>query len=501
MKKLLSVLLVLAMVLGMASAVAEEEKTTITCVIYDRGNVPADHGTYEDNWATRWINENAPVNVNFVACGRWDTYPNYNLWLAAGTCPDIIMEYQPEYVQEWSSKGLLMELHDLLDEYAPNYRELTPDFVQRWGWYNGGEYAIVDQRSETAVLNRMMYIRQDWLDNLGLEIPTTFDELLEVIRAFTEDDPDGNGENDTYGWSFKQSGMVLVENMNGFNDESWIIEDGKPIAGYISNAGLATLKFLETIYDNGWADKEFLGLENDTEVYGEFATGKLGIICGGVNSLSNNIWETLMTYSPDAKVSPMASVGPNGFYQERECNYLMCIPAACEHPEAAIMYLDWLLKDGWEMIRYGVEGVDFEYRNGVAVRTIAADDKRFNYTGDYCVMSTYKDTIASTRAVAEAMDPADPKRAAKLIECDAMELTVDIKYNRPAATNDFGCAEYTELYTDMWTIAEEYWAKALSNPDYTAEQAIEDIKAEWAGMGYEKLAEAMYECAVAQGAI
>lgn len=45
----------------------------------------------------------------------------------------------------------------------------------------------------------VMFIRQDWLDNLGLKMPTTIEELKEVARAFTEDDPDGNGQNDTYG--------------------------------------------------------------------------------------------------------------------------------------------------------------------------------------------------------------------------------------------------------------------------------------------------------------
>ena len=43
----------------------------------------------------------------------------------------------------------------------------------------------------------VMIIRQDWLDKLGLKAPTTIDEFEEVIRAFTEDDPDGNGQKDT----------------------------------------------------------------------------------------------------------------------------------------------------------------------------------------------------------------------------------------------------------------------------------------------------------------
>ena len=44
-----------------------------------------------------------------------------------------------------------------------------------------------------------LVIRKDWLDKLGLEVPTTPEELLAVAKAFTEQDPDGNGKNDTYG--------------------------------------------------------------------------------------------------------------------------------------------------------------------------------------------------------------------------------------------------------------------------------------------------------------
>ena len=49
---------------------------------------------------------------------------------------------------------------------------------------------------------QVMLIRQDWLDSLGLEAPTTIDEFESVIAAFTNEDPDGNGKNDTYGFTF-----------------------------------------------------------------------------------------------------------------------------------------------------------------------------------------------------------------------------------------------------------------------------------------------------------
>ena len=204
MKRYLVLLLAMVMTLSMVAfpaAAEEDDRPTITVTILDRSAVPTDQGTYEDNWATRWINENAPVKVEFVACARNSTYQNYNLWLASGEAPDLIMEFQPEYVEEWANQGMLIELSDIIDEYAPNYRALTPPETQQWGITMGGEYAFAQQRFENSVVNHMLYVRTDWLENLGLSIPTNEEEFLEVVRAFTEDDPDGNGEDDTYGWS------------------------------------------------------------------------------------------------------------------------------------------------------------------------------------------------------------------------------------------------------------------------------------------------------------
>lgn len=191
MKRYLVLLLAMVMTLSMVAfpaAAEEDDRPTITVTILDRSAVPTDQGTYEDNWATRWINENAPVKVEFVACARNSTYQNYNLWLASGEAPDLIMEFQPEYVEEWANQGMLIELSDIIDEYAPNYRALTPPETQQWGMTMGGEYAFAQQRFESSVVNHMLYVRTDWLENLGLSIPTTEEEFLEVVRAFTEDD-------------------------------------------------------------------------------------------------------------------------------------------------------------------------------------------------------------------------------------------------------------------------------------------------------------------------
>lgn len=83
-------------------------------------------------------------------------------------------------------------LKEIYDQYPNTYSTVTKD---------GKIYGMAVSPHLTE--GEVMIIRQDWLDNLGLEAPTTIDEFEEVIRAFTEDDPDGNGEKDTYGFTYE----------------------------------------------------------------------------------------------------------------------------------------------------------------------------------------------------------------------------------------------------------------------------------------------------------
>ena len=65
-------------------------------------------------------------------------------------------------------------------------------------------------------------------------MPQSMDELMEVIRAFTEDDPDGNGEDDTWGWSLALQGQSLIQNMMGVHGSNWTLQDDEFISDYLS---------------------------------------------------------------------------------------------------------------------------------------------------------------------------------------------------------------------------------------------------------------------------
>ena len=204
MKKQVQIIVTLALVLSMLlsaaplSAVAEE-RPKITVTIYDRGKVPASEGTIEENRWTRWINENGPVDVEFVAIPRTNSGDKLYVLFASGTAPDLVFEYSPAVRSTLYQQGQLMPLSEALEKYSTTYKERAEKYpnILAAGLMDDGElYGL--GKINTSNFTRCVLIRQDWLDNLGLEIPQTLEELRNVCRAFCEDDPDGNGQKDTY---------------------------------------------------------------------------------------------------------------------------------------------------------------------------------------------------------------------------------------------------------------------------------------------------------------
>lgn len=130
----------------------------------------------------------------------------------------------------------------------------------------------------------IMWIRQDWLDALGLDAPKTMDEALDIAMKFAAEDPDGNGEDDTYG-------LYLDKDLGGLDyimaayeaytkDEYWIkTEDGNFIAGCTDEKAKKPLEKLAELYKAGAIDPEF-AVKDGSKEKELIAAGKIGIYCG-----------------------------------------------------------------------------------------------------------------------------------------------------------------------------------------------------------------------------
>lgn len=115
--------------------------------------------------------------------------------LAAGDAPDVFQVTRNE-LDTYMDQGLVLDLTPYQDQLGDYVDFVGQDTVDQ-GMIDGQLMAITPYQNNTN--DGTYWIRQDWLDNLDLEMPTNAEEFREVLRAFTEDDPDGNGRDDTYG--------------------------------------------------------------------------------------------------------------------------------------------------------------------------------------------------------------------------------------------------------------------------------------------------------------
>ena len=242
MKRILSLVLALTMLLTAAAftpvALAADAPMEIEWY-FDDTNPPTD-----DDWFRTKLEDTFGVTLKPIVRNGAEQRAWYDQEIAAGNRFDVYMSgglMLSDY-DRYIEAGLVREIsRDMIEQNMPNYTAWTEKYAADFGGdliakyeKDGKLYCIPTARVSDQHRN-VLGIRQDWLDNLGLDVPETIEEFEEVMRAFTEDDPDGNGKDDTYGltgvnWvSFAASGVTMAYDvLLG----EWYERDGQVCYGY-----------------------------------------------------------------------------------------------------------------------------------------------------------------------------------------------------------------------------------------------------------------------------
>ena len=277
MKKLVSLVLALSMMLlcsgAMADALTEngtypisDEKITLT-VFAPQISTIIDLAT---NDFTLWMEEKTNIHIEWVTAPEANVMEVLSLTLA-DDIPDIILGcgLKPQYEELYGvAEGLFLPLNDLIDEYAPNFSALLekrPEIRDVITATDGNIYALPSvQDCYHCQYCQKMWINQEWLDVLGLEMPTTTDEFYEVLKAFRDGDPNGNGIQDEIpligcierdGWYQSVTGFIL---------NAFIYDPGVyvPVKDYVTKDGIIDtgvnkeeyregLRYLNKLYSEG----------------------------------------------------------------------------------------------------------------------------------------------------------------------------------------------------------------------------------------------------------
>lgn len=281
MKKFLSVLLATMMVLSMAPVTMAEERMELTWL---SPNPPLE----DNSWGEQKFEETFGVDV---VIKRADTDDEKVALFASGDIPDFICTNGLSEVVNLVDQGIVQSFSlDLIQEYAPEYYEMCiaidPDFFS-YGMVNGELYGF-PRMSATGAAAIGAAIRADWLQNLGLAVPTTVEELTNVFNQFTWGDPDGNGKDDTYAITAGGNGNSTYQRLYfpsifgiyGVNPFYWTENaEGNLEFGFVSEGSKKALSLLADWYAKGYIDPEFVTTDYRTsgvDIAYKFATGKVG---------------------------------------------------------------------------------------------------------------------------------------------------------------------------------------------------------------------------------
>lgn len=237
-----------------------------------------------DNQYTRQIKEalNVDVDHQFAASGQ-NLRQRISLAIASNDLPDAMVVNAVE-LRQMVEADQIADLTEVYKQYAsPEIKtiiENTNGAALEAVTFDGKIMALPGVQANADGIH-LLWIRQDWLDKLNLEPPTTMAELEDIARAFVEDDPDGNGQRDTIGITGPESGGKLYanfleskNNLYGFDaifsahdsfPGYWLEgEDGSPVYGSILPETREALASLRDLYSKGLIDPE-MGVRNKAD--------------------------------------------------------------------------------------------------------------------------------------------------------------------------------------------------------------------------------------------
>ncbi len=351
-------------------------------------------GPPPDDWvAYKIIKDKLNINLKLVTepSSATDQDAKINAAAAANNLPDVFMVNRDAWFKI-TQNGLTAPVDALLpmmptrtkDHYSDPGRNLLVTL-------NGKMYGLPDPGTIPHIDG--LVIRQDWLDKLGLKAPTTLDEFLTVAKAFTEKDPDGNGKNDTYGYCAYIEGTGLNNPALGTRFD-WIY-GAYGVAGTFNLSSAASFglnvrnpnymkatQFIKQIIDAKVIDPDWPTLKKE-EFRARWKQGKCGMMHENFAALA-----TVANYSDFDKLFPNAlwavlapPKGPDGKsadgveYANARIYAISKKAMDAGKGPAIAKLLEWMATDGYMLLGFGQDGVNYKLDANGNVTTSGIDPK------------------------------------------------------------------------------------------------------------------------------
>ncbi len=362
-----------------AKVITYGEQIELKVPIYQRNGIDQ---PIEDNYWTHWVQsefgDKYNIKVTYVPISRTDEVNDFTLKMGSkDTAPDMIFHYDNPQLLAYINQEFVQEIdEDMVKEYMPDYLAYVGEDAYALGKYmvDGSKKQMYFPAARDDADNWATVIRTDWLEKVGKQMPVTEEEYLDCLRAFRDANlggeytiPATQGLPSTTGMrgDSKRTGHTDPKEIAVYSDLQVVSLDWEPIK--------RTYKVLNTMYNEGLISKEFALDSDGSQAKSDFVNGRAGVY-GFYLSANSDVISTLMENCPDAKIDILdaRSGVPAGEtlydYKADPIGISTGISAYCQHPEAVMMYINWMAQpEVLEYLQYGEEGKHYNVVDGIKV--------------------------------------------------------------------------------------------------------------------------------------
>jgi putative aldouronate transport system substrate-binding protein len=312
-------------------------------------------------------NTNTKLDIAWVPATGTTYDDKVSATIASGKLPDIMLLRKIKETAALNAQlsGAFWDVTPYLKDYK-NLSKMNPIAMQNAS-VGGKLYGIPRER----VLARYgMIFRKDWLDNLGLQQPKTVDDIYKIAKAFTLNDPDKNGKNDTFGIQ-EDATMELLKQLTVYNGgpNAWGLKDGKITPDFMYPEFKTALDLYRKMVSEKIISPDF----PIAKKYDYFNQEKAGIYFSVLDDGGSRHTD-LMKSNPKAAVDIASNFdGPTGQHVRGTLGYdsMLVIPKSSVASEAKVKQIIGFLDKTAEepiqtLFRWGIEGSDYTLENGMA---------------------------------------------------------------------------------------------------------------------------------------
>lgn len=459
----------------------------------------------EDDPLWNYYTEKFNFSVDWVPLQYSERFDKLRIWIATDDLPDVVWiglndVIYSEYIT-WMNSGMFAEVPSL-DAY-PNIQAMYDqeamlgDELCTFDGKLMSLPAMRDSASYDFMINMGIGYRADWAEKLGMRNEGdvyTWEEFMDLLQAFIEQDPGGNGPGNTYGLCTRMGYFPDILGIWQTNPTPWTFEepgyiemDGQYVWYPATDAYMEGLKIVKDLYDRGiiWPDNV---IDSSETLYRElYVAGQMGAMAQNLSlGFVSQVRDDMIKVDPSLerdKVYAIAKISNPGtedeFYQHAVASYWSCCAFSLNATDAQkdrfLATQDWNLSpEGLNLGLYGLEGTDFTVNDDGSINLLWDKDETGTYIDPYTFREYYTRLSVYDNAANFTNVSKNPK--------DVEDVRSAMDWSVENIGDDVKVLDYVQTYTTtpnkdkLGTFTAQTKAKVI---DLIANSTLETIEAEW----------------------